>query len=245
MANWPDGGSRAAAAPPPGVVPDRCPLRRALPPCRSGIPRKSCNRCRWAPIWGWGAATPRPSRPCSREKASWTSAAGPASIVSWRPGRWEISGRVIGVDMTAEMVAKARENAREAGYVNVEFRLGEIEHLPVADASVDVIISNCVINLSPDKGQVFREAFRVLRPGGRLAISDVVATASMPEEMRNELALYAGCLAGAATIDHLEAMLREAGFQRDPHSDSKRRAAGSSGPGLRERDGRLRRLGQH
>ena len=124
------------------------------------------------------------------------------------------SGRVIGVDMTAEMVAKARENAGEAGYVNVEFRLGEIEHLPVADASVDVIISNCVINLSPDKGQVFREAFRVLRPGGRLAISDVVATAPMPEEMRKDLALYAGCLAGAAAIDHLEAMLRETGFHQ-------------------------------
>lgn len=124
------------------------------------------------------------------------------------------SGRVIGVDMTAEMVAKARENAGEAGYANVEFRLGEIEHLPVADASVDVIISNCVINLSPDKGQVFREAFRILRPGGRLAISDVVATAPMPDEIRKDLALYAGCLAGAAAIDHLEAMLREAGFHQ-------------------------------
>ena len=123
-------------------------------------------------------------------------------------------GRVIGVDMTAEMVAKARKNAGEAGYANVEFRLGEIEHLPVADASVNVIISNCVINLSPDKGQVFREAFRVLRPGGRLAISDVVATAPMPDEIRKDLALYAGCLAGAAAIDHLEAMLREAGFHQ-------------------------------
>ncbi len=124
------------------------------------------------------------------------------------------TGQVIGVDMTAEMVAKARENASEAGYANVEFRLGEIEHLPVADASVDVIISNCVINLSPDKGQVFRETFRVLRPGGRLAISDIVAMGTMPEEVRNDLALYAGCVAGAATKAELEARLCEAGFDR-------------------------------
>ena len=122
------------------------------------------------------------------------------------------TGQVIGVDMTAEMVAKARENAGAAGYANVEFRLGEIERLPVADASVDVIISNCVINLSPDKPQVFREAFRVLRPGGRLAISDIVTTAPLPEEVRNDLALYAGCIAGAATIAELEAMLGESGF---------------------------------
>ena len=123
-----------------------------------------------------------------------------------------LTGHVIGVDMTAEMVAKARENAGEAGYAEVEFRLGEIEHLPVADASVDVILSNCVINLSPDKLQVCREAFRVLRPGGRLAIADIVATASLPEELRHDLALYAGCLAGAATVNELESMLREAGF---------------------------------
>ena len=122
------------------------------------------------------------------------------------------TGQVIGVDMTAEMVAKARENASKAGDANVEFRLGEIEHLPVADASVDVIISNCVINLSPDKGQVFREAFRVLRPGGRLAISDIVTTAPLPDGVRNDLALYAGCMAGAATIAEMEAMLRESGF---------------------------------
>ena len=136
-----------------------------------------------------------------------------------------ITGHVIGVDMTAEMVARARENAREAGYANVEFRLGEIEHLPVADASVDVILSNCVINLSPDKLQVFREAFRVLRPGGRLAISDIVATATMPEEVRHDLALYAGCLAGAATVNELETMLREAGFDQiriQPKEESRR-----------------------
>ncbi len=122
------------------------------------------------------------------------------------------SGRVIGVDMTPEMLHKARDNARKGGYRNVEFRLGEIEHLPVADNSTDVIISNCVINLSPDKAQVFRDAWRVLRPGGRLAISDVVATAALPEEARRDLALYTGCMAGASQIDELEAMMRNAGF---------------------------------
>lgn len=122
------------------------------------------------------------------------------------------SGRVIGVDMTAEMLERARENAKAAGMRNVEFRLGEIEHLPVADGEVDVILSNCVINLSPDKPAVFREAFRVLAPGGRLAISDIVATAPLPQEVRENVELHLGCMAGAALIDELETMLAEVGF---------------------------------
>ncbi|MDQ7781715.1 MAG: arsenite methyltransferase [Desulfomonilaceae bacterium] len=123
------------------------------------------------------------------------------------------TGRVIGVDMTPEMVGKARDLAGTEGYSNVEFRLGEIENLPVADSSVDVIMSNCVINLSPDKRRVFREAFRVLRPGGRVAVSDVVATAPLPESLRSDLALYSSCVSGAATITDLEGMLHESGFQ--------------------------------
>jgi arsenite methyltransferase len=121
-------------------------------------------------------------------------------------------GRVIGVDMTADMVARARDNARKVNATNVEFRLGEIEHLPVADASVDVILSNCVINLSPDKLAVYREAYRVLRAGGRLAISDVVATGPIPAELQNQAAALAGCVAGAAPLDSVRAMLATAGF---------------------------------
>jgi len=123
------------------------------------------------------------------------------------------TGHVIGVDMTPEMVAKARKLARTDEHSNVEFRLGEIENLPVADTNVDIIMSNCVINLSPDKSKVFREAFRVLRPGGRLAISDVIATAPLPETVRNDLALYSSCIGGAVTIAELETMLRECGFR--------------------------------
>jgi len=124
------------------------------------------------------------------------------------------TGRVIGVDMTPDMIRKARANAVKGNYSNVEFRLGEIEHLPVADASVDVILSNCVINLSPEKPLVFSDAFRVLKPGGRLAISDVVASAPLPEEIRNDLALHAGCVGGAATIGELEEILRACGFEQ-------------------------------
>jgi len=123
-----------------------------------------------------------------------------------------VTGHVIGVDMTPDMVSKARANALKGGYANVEFRLGEIEHLPVADATVDVIISNCVINLSPDKAQVFRDAWRVLKPGGRLAISDIVLTAPLAPEMQAEVALYTGCVAGAEDVPTLTAMLDAASF---------------------------------
>ena len=121
-------------------------------------------------------------------------------------------GHVIGVDMTPEMVSKARKNAATAGFDHVEFRLGEIEKLPVADSQVDVIISNCVINLSPEKKGVFSESFRVLRPGGRLAVSDIVATAELPDSVRQDMALLSGCMAGASSVHELESMLSEAGF---------------------------------
>ena len=122
------------------------------------------------------------------------------------------SGHVIGVDMTPDMVSKARNNATKGKYTNVEFRLGEIENLPIANDTADVILSNCVINLSPNKGQVFAETFRVLKPGGRLAISDVVATVELPDEMKNDSMLIAGCMGNASLIDDLEKMIRAAGF---------------------------------
>lgn len=123
------------------------------------------------------------------------------------------SGTVIGVDMTAEMVSRARANADKAGHNNVEFRLGEIENLPLADSVVDVILSNCVINLSPEKRKVFQEAYRVLKPGGRLAISDVVATAGLPEHLKKDKAVFTGCVAGASSITEIESMLNDAGFE--------------------------------
>ncbi len=122
------------------------------------------------------------------------------------------SGKVIGVDMTPEMLQKARANAAKSGAENVEFRLGEIEHLPLADDTVDVIISNCVINLSPDKNAVFRDAFRVLKPGGRMCISDIVATEELPAEMKNDMGMVSSCIGGAAHVDEIVAGLNAAGF---------------------------------
>ncbi len=123
-------------------------------------------------------------------------------------------GLVIGVDMTPEMIAKSRENAEKTGFTNVDFRLGELEKLPVADSIADVIISNCVINLSPDKERVFCEAFRVLKPGGRIAVSDVVATKELPQSIREDIEFYAGCVGGAATPQEIQSILQKTGFDQ-------------------------------
>jgi len=123
------------------------------------------------------------------------------------------TGKVIGVDMTPDMVSKARKNAETIETHNVEFRLGEIENLPVADNCADIIMSNCVINLSPDKLSVYKDSYRILKPGGRLAISDVLATAQLPDEIRNDLSLVGACIGGALTIEDTEKLLQEAGFQ--------------------------------
>lgn len=134
------------------------------------------------------------------------------------------TGQVIGVDMTPDMLSKARGNSVKGNYSNVEFRLGEIEHLPIADDTADVIISNCVINLSADKAQVFRDAYRILKPGGRLAVSDVVATVELPQQMRRDEQLVAGCMGNASLIDDLEVYMKSAGFREiriEPKEDSR------------------------
>lgn len=123
-----------------------------------------------------------------------------------------LNGKIIGVDMTPEMIDKARENAQKGKYHNVEFRLGEIEHLPVADNAVDVIISNCVINLAPNKHEVMKEAYRVLKPGGRIAISDLALRGELPKKIRDDMAAYVSCVAGAIHIDDYKKAVRSAGF---------------------------------
>jgi ubiquinone/menaquinone biosynthesis C-methylase UbiE len=123
------------------------------------------------------------------------------------------NGKVIGVDMTPEMLDRARRNARKSKYSNVEFRLGEIENLPVADGSVDVVISNCVINLSPDKKRVFQEAYRALRPGGRLMVSDIVLLRDLPESVRTNVQAYVECVSGAEKKDRYLKLIEEAGFR--------------------------------
>lgn len=123
------------------------------------------------------------------------------------------NGKVIGVDMTPEMLEKARDNARKGNFPNVEFRLGEIENLPAADNSIDVVISNCVINLSPDKQRVFQETFRVLKPGGRIMVSDVVLSKELPDSLRNSVDAYIGCISGAITKDEYLEIVKGAGFQ--------------------------------
>jgi SAM-dependent methyltransferase len=123
------------------------------------------------------------------------------------------SGKIIGVDMTPQMVEKARENAKKAGVGNVEFRLGEIENLPVADSSVDVVISNCVINLSTDKKRVFQEIMRVLKPGGRIAVSDLALLRELPEQIKKNVAAYTGCVAGAVLVDDYRRLVEDAGLK--------------------------------
>ena len=155
------------------------------------------------------------------------------------------SGHVIGVDMTPEMIARARANARRSNAANVEFRLGEIEHLPVADASVDVLISNCVINLSPDKPTVFREAFRVLRPGGRIAVSDVVATAPLPTAIAESLEAYGACIGGAAQVDDLQRLAASGRVRRHSHRRQRGKPHLHQGLGPWDGGGALRRVSGH
>lgn len=138
-------------------------------------------------------------------------------------GKVGVTGKVIGVDMTPEMINKANENAKKRNFTNIEFKLGEIENLPLENNTVDVIISNCVINLSPDKSKVYDEAFRVLKNGGRLAVSDIVSKQPMTDEMKQDSGTYCACISGASSILEIENMLKKSGFENiriDPKSTS-------------------------
>jgi SAM-dependent methyltransferase len=143
-------------------------------------------------------------------------------------------GSVIGVDMTHAMLDKARKNAEKGGFGNVEFRLGEIENLPVADNAADIVISNCVINLSPDKPRVFAEAYRVLKPGGRLMVSDLVLTGPLPDSVRRSVEAYAGCISGAMLRDDYLEAIRAAGFENVEVVAEGRYPIGSSNPDASE-----------
>ena len=208
----------------------------------AGIARQGTSCCGPATSCGCGGATESDSRKIGYSAAEigavppgadlGLGCGNPVALASLRKGEFVLDlgsgagfdcflaarevgteGKVIGVDMTPDMVEKARENARHGGYLNVEFRLGEIENLPAADRSVDVVLSNCVINLSPDKGKVFSEAYRVLKPGGRVMISDIVLTADLPEAVSGSLAAYAGCVAGALRKEEYLRLMEAAGFR--------------------------------
>lgn len=174
---------------------------------------------------GLGCGNPQAIAAIKKDETVLDLGSGAGFDVFLAANQLEGTGKVIGVDMTPKMISKARENARKGKYTNVEFRLGEIENLPLADNSVDVVISNCVINLSPEKQKVFNDVFRVLKPGGRIAVSDVVATSDLPEKIINDMTLYSACISGASTIKQLGNMLSCAGFvhiEIKPKSESKK-----------------------
>ena len=185
-------------------------------PSTSAIARRSWRRCPRARTWVCRAAIPTRWPRCSPAKWCWTWAAAAGSTCSLPGKKVGATGRAIGVDMTAEMLAKARKNIaayrERTGLDNVEFRLGEIEHLPVADTSVDAVISNCVINLSPDKPQVWREIARVLKPGGRVAVSDLALLKPLPPAVAERVEALVGCVAGAVLVSETERMAKEAGL---------------------------------
>jgi arsenite methyltransferase len=220
-----------------GVAPSQ-----EVPPARTGEELSCCAPVRIsskpepASCCGILETTPDKTAPCCDPAAPGDASSGlgcgnPTAIASLEPGevvvdlgsgggfdcflaseKVGVGGKVIGIDMTPDMVSKARANALKTGAANVEFRLGEIEHLPVADNTADIIISNCVINLAPDKLAVYKEAFRVLKPGGRLTIADTMANKPLPEEIKKDLGLWSCCIGGAITPDETSGLLKQAGF---------------------------------